>query len=316
MEETAAVPRLTLTSHTYLTPFRRRIRSGLLALAFAFPCVGPQAAAPSTPPLTSGSQGLDVSGLKLRSAAVLVMDEQGNRIVYGKRVATVKPIASITKLMTAMVVLDAQVDMDQMISIREEDRDRMRFSRSRLRIGKARLTRAELLLVTLMSSDNRAAAALGRTTFPGGKPEFVAAMNRKARQLEMHDSRFADPTGLDGGNVSTAADLVKLARAASAYRFVREATTRAKHVVYPYEQGGAVEYRNTNPLVRNENPDWTIGLSKTGYLNEAGRCLVMQANIKGRSLYIVLLDSSGKLTPVGDSNRLRKWLEAAYSVPR
>jgi serine-type D-Ala-D-Ala endopeptidase (penicillin-binding protein 7) len=261
-------------------------------------------------------KGPSTSKPNLRSAAVLVVDALGDRIVYGKQIATVKPIASITKLMTAMVVLDARVRMDQVISIREEDRDRLRFSRSRLRIGKARLTRAEMLLVTLMSSDNRAAAALGRTTFAGGTPAFVAAMNRKAQQLGMRDSRFADPTGLDGRNLSTAADLVKLLRGAASYRFIREATTRAKHVVHPYENDATLEYRNTNPLVRNESPDWTIGLSKTGYLNEAGRCLVMLAHINGRSLYIVLLDSRGKRTPVGDSNRLRKWLEAQSPGPR
>jgi D-alanyl-D-alanine endopeptidase (penicillin-binding protein 7) len=212
--------------------------------------------------------------------------------------------------MTAMVVLDSGAALGDRIGIQETDRDRLRFSRSRLRIGKARLTRREMLLVALMSSDNRAAAALARTTFAGGTSAFVAAMNRKAERLDMRTSRFADPTGLDAGNVSTASDLVKLVEAAASYPFIRAATTRATLEVHPYDGGGALEYRNTNPLVRNGNRDWNIGLSKTGYLNEAGRCLVMQARIEGRSLYIVLLDSFGKLTPVGDSNRLRKWLES------
>lgn len=247
--------------------------------------------------------------LDLRSTAVLVVDQQGH-LVYGKQTAAVKPIASITKLMTAMVVLDAGVPLSETIAIREADRDRLRFTRSRLRIGKARLSRGDMLAVALMSSDNRAAAALGRTTFPAGLEAFVAAMNAKAASLGMSDSRFVEPTGLDAGNVSTAADLVRLVRAAAGYPWIRAATTRATLEVHPYEGGGALEYRNTNPLIRSGNPNWSIGLSKTGYLNEAGRCLVMQAEIGGRSLSIVLLDSFGKLTPVGDSNRLRKWLEA------
>lgn len=297
-------------------PLWRLVQTALLTLALSLPGYANQTRFPAGPTLEPVSQDVNTSKLNLRSASVLVVDAQSNHIVYGKQIATVKPIASITKLMTAMVVLDAGVAMDQVISIREEDRDRLRFSRSRLRIGKARLTRAEMLLVALMSSDNRAAAALGRTAFAGGKPAFVAAMNRKARDLGMRDSRFADPTGLDGGNLSTAADLVKLLQAAASYPFIREATTRAKLEVKPYESNAALEYRNTNPLVRNDDPNWTIGLSKTGYLNEAGRCLVMLAHIRGRSLYIVLLDSFGKLTPVGDSNRLRKWLETQIPEPQ
>jgi D-alanyl-D-alanine endopeptidase (penicillin-binding protein 7) len=167
-----------------------------------------------------------------------------------------------------------------------------------------------MLNIALMSSENRAAAALGRTSFPGGTPAFVAAMNRKAQALGMTSSRFADASGLDGGNRSTAEDLVKMIRAASRYPFIRRATTTAELTVSPYASGATLDYRNTNPLIRNQNPDWDIGLSKTGYLNEAGRCLVMQARIAGRSFYIVFLDAFGKLTPVGDSNRLRKWLES------
>jgi len=292
----------------------RRAGVALLALFLGFPCHGGQSTSPAGSPSNQDGTRPDISQLDLRSAAVLVADEPG-RLIYGKQIGTVKPIASITKLMAAMVVLDADVSMSDMIAIGEEDRDRLRFSRSRLRIGQARLTRSDMLRVALMSSDNRAAAALGRTTFPGGTRAFVAAMNRKAEQLRMRDSRFVEPTGLDSRNVSTATDLVKLARAAAEYPFIRTATTRATLQVEPYESGRSLEYRNTNPLVRNENPDWSIGLSKTGYLNEAGRCLVMRATIGGRALYIVLLDSHGKLTPVGDSNRLRKWLEGAREGP-
>ncbi len=162
--------------------------------------------------------------------------------------------------------------------------------------------------MALMSSDNRAAAALGRTTLPGGKPEFVAAMNRKAADLGMSDSQFADPTGLDGNNTSTAEDLIKLVRAAAAYPLIHEVTTRESMAVQPYGDGGTLQYRNTNPLVKS--PEWHLELSKTGFVNEAGHCLVMRAVIGGRRLSIVLLDAPGKLTPVGDSNRLRKWLES------
>lgn len=307
--------RLLLDFDISLRPSRCRVRPILLALTLAFACHCAQSAPTANPASKQDRPIPDASQLNLRSAAVLVADDRGH-ILYGKQIGTVKPIASITKLMTALVVLDAGVSMNETIAIREEDRDRLRFSRSRLRIGKARLSRGEMLTVALMSSDNRAAAALGRTTFPGGSPAFAAAMNLKAEQLGMKDSRFVEPTGLDGGNVSTAADLAKLVRAAADYPFIRAATTRARLQVQPYESGGTLEYRNTNPLVRNENPDWSIGLSKTGYLNEAGRCLVMQANIEDRPLYIVLLDSFGKLTPVGDSNRLRKWLEAGRRGPQ
>lgn len=246
-------------------------------------------------------------GLGLASASALVVDEAG-RAIYAKGTRDQRPIASITKLMTAMVVLDSAVSLDEPVTILEEDRDQLRHSRSRLRIDRAAtLQRREVLAVALMSSDNRAASALGRTTLPGGKPAFVAAMNRKAADLGMTDSRFADPTGLDGNNTSTAEDLVVMVRAAAAYPLICEITTRGSMEVHPYGDTGTLQYRNTNPLVRN--PTWHVELSKTGFVNEAGHCLVMRAVIGGRLLSIVLLDSPGKRSPVGDSNRLRKWLE-------
>lgn len=245
------------------------------------------------------------SGLQIKSSSALIVDAEGNRL-YGKNTLEVKPIASITKLMMAMVVLDARVPLETPITIIEADRDRLRHSRSRLRIDQARLSRRELLMVALMSSDNRAAAALGRTTFQGGTARFVEAMNRKAQALGMHDTQFADSSGLDNRNRSTAEDLVKLVRAASRYRFIRETTARGELTVHPFADGTPLEYRNTNPLVRN--PAWNVQVSKTGYINEAGHCLVMQTEIDGRQLYVVLLDAAGKLTPVGDSNRLRAWL--------
>jgi D-alanyl-D-alanine endopeptidase (penicillin-binding protein 7) len=249
------------------------------------------------------------SDFEIQSAAALVVDESG-RWIYAKHSRDQKPIASITKLMTAMVVLDAGVSLDDPITIDESDRDQLRHSRSRMRIDRAAtLPRREMLAIALMSSDNRAASALGRTTFQGGKPAFVSAMNRKAAVLGMADTRYADPTGLDGANRSTAEDLVKLLRAASGYPLIRELTTRDTMEVQPFgDDGGTLHYRNTNPLV--QDPDWRVELSKTGYVNEAGHCLVMRAVVAGHRLDFVLLDSAGKRTPIGDSNRLRKWLEA------
>jgi serine-type D-Ala-D-Ala endopeptidase (penicillin-binding protein 7) len=248
---------------------------------------------------------------QLQSAAVLVVDESGQPL-YAKHPNDQKPIASITKLMTAMVVLDAGVPLDEPLTIIESDRDQLRHSRSRLRIDRAAtLQRWETLAVALMSSDNRAASALGRTTFPAGKPAFVDAMNHKAAALGMRDTHYADPTGLDGENRSTAADLVKLLRAAAGYPLIRELTTRAEMQVQPYGDKVSLPYRNTNPLVKD--PRWQVELSKTGFVNEAGHCLVMRTVIKGRRVDMVLLDSAGKRTPVGDSIRLRQWLETQVS---
>lgn len=245
---------------------------------------------------------------EIHSGAALVIDHNGNRL-YGKNTTEVRPIASITKLMTAMVVLDADLPMDDRITITEADRDRLRYSSSRLRIGEATLSREDMLRVALMSSDNRAAAALGRTTFADGTPRFVEAMNGKARALGMRDSRFADASGLDAGNESTAEDLVRLIHAAAQYPFIREVTSTGAFTAHPFKTRGPLQYRNTNPLVRDAR--WNVELSKTGYIHEAGRCLVMQAVIEDRRLYIVLLNAQGKLTPMADSQRLRDWLRTA-----
>ena len=239
----------------------------------------------------------------LKSASAIVMDEQGN-IIYGKDVDTVRPIASITKLMTAMVVLDAGLPLDEKLTITKEDRDLIRLTGSRLEYG-ATLARRDLILLSLMSSENRAAAALGRT-YPGGMTNFLAHMNRKAAALGMSNSHFADPAGLKAENVSTAADLAKMVDAADQYPLIREASTTTRMDVYPYKGRGHLTYGNTNRLLKNKS--WDIELSKTGYINEAGRCLVMNANIEGEDVSIVLLNSFGKLTPFGDSNRLRKWM--------
>jgi D-alanyl-D-alanine endopeptidase (penicillin-binding protein 7) len=261
--------------------------------------------------LTNPWQVLNPALLELRSDAALVTDETG-AMVFAKQPQKEKSIASITKLMTAMVVLDAGLDMDAAVRIRDADRDLLKHSRSRLRSERAALSRRDLLLVMLMSSENRAAAALARTTLDGGTPAFTEAMNRKAEVLGMGRTRFADASGLSAANRSTAEDLIRLVRAAGDYPFIRQATTSAEAEVLPYLGSGPLGYRNTNPLVRNRS--WQVELSKTGYTNEAGRCLVMQARVAGRRLYIVLLDSFGRLTPVGDSNRLRKWIETGIGV--
>ncbi|ESQ16467.1 MAG: peptidase S11 [Thiohalocapsa sp. PB-PSB1] len=249
-----------------------------------------------------------LAGPDIRSGAALVIDHNGQRL-YGKNTTDVRAIASITKLMMAMVVLDADVPLEDRITITEQDRDRLRWSRSRLRIDQATLSRRDMLRVALMSSDNRAAASLGRTTFAGGTPDFVAAMNDKAAALGMRDSHFADASGLDAANQSTAEDLIRMLHASSQYPFIREVTSTGAFTAHPYADGGTLEYRNTNPLVRDAR--WNVELSKTGYISEAGRCLVMQAVVAKRRLYIVLLNAQGKRTPVADVIRLRNWLNSS-----
>ena len=256
--------------------------------------------------LAATSQFADLKGSPgLRSASAIVLDSSGN-VIYGKDVDTVRPIASITKLMTAMVILDAKLDLDEKITITKADRDMIRLTGSRLEYG-ARLTRRDLLLLALMSSENRAATALGRT-FPGGMRAFINAMNAKAASLGMSHSGFADPAGLKSQNVSTAKDLALMVAAADRYPLITQATTTKRKEVHPYARRGPLTYGNTNRLLKNAN--WDIELSKTGYINEAGRCLVMRATIEGEEVSIVLLNSFGKLTPFGDSNRLRKWMLA------
>jgi len=241
----------------------------------------------------------------VRSASALVLDADGE-LVYAKDIDTVRPIASITKLMTAMVVLDGSPDLGEKITVTKDDRDLVQLTGSRLEYG-ASLSRREMILVAIMSSENRAALALGRS-YPGGLDRFVAEMNAKAASLGMEHSHFADPAGLDVANQSTALDLSHMVTAALAYPLIREASTTRKLEVRPYRNRGPLNYVNTNRLLKNEA--WDIALSKTGYINESGRCLVMRATIEGEPVSIVLLNSFGKLTPFGDSNRLRKWLSA------
>jgi D-alanyl-D-alanine endopeptidase (penicillin-binding protein 7) len=254
---------------------------------------------------------LKVSSLKVSSHIALIFDEQTRRPLYNKHGQTVVPIASITKLMTAMVVLDAQLPMDVEVSVAEDDLNSIKRARSRLRVGMT-LTRSDMLKLALMASENRAALALARS-YPGGPVALVAAMNAKARELGMTNTRFFDPTGLDSDNVSTAQDLVKMVIAARYYPLISQYTTTATHSVDSLG-GRAMRFSNTNPLVRNAS--WNIGLSKTGFINEAGQCLVMQATINHRPVIIVLLDSWGRRTRVGDANRIKRWMESASTPIR
>lgn len=257
-------------------------------------------------PATAASRFGDLPGSPdLRSASALVIGADGE-IIYGKDADTVRPIASITKLVSAMVVLDAGLDLDEKITVTREDRDTVQLTGSRLEFG-ATLTRREMILLAIMSSENRAALALGRN-YPGGTAAFVQAMNAKAAALSMSHTRLADPAGLRVENRSTARDLGKMVAAAQEYPLIREASTTRQIAVRPWPGRGPLNYVNTNRLLKNDT--WDIGLSKTGYINEAGRCLVMQARIDGEQVSIVLLNSFGKLTPFGDSNRLRKWMQA------
>ena len=251
------------------------------------------------------------SSPKLRSSIALIYDEQGQSPLYTKNADTVAPIASITKLMTAMVVLDAQLPLEEQISISAQDTDMLKGTHSRIRPG-MKLARGELLRLALMSSENRAAAALART-YPGGTDAAVAMMNDKARELGMNDTRFLDPTGLNSGNVSTAQDLLKMIQAAQRYDLIHKFTTTSSHTVN-LAGHRPMRFNNTNPLVKNAS--WDIGISKTGYISEAGRCLVMQAKINHRPVVIVLLDSWGLRTRVGDANRIKKWMESAYARAR
>ncbi|MCB1724238.1 MAG: serine hydrolase [Gammaproteobacteria bacterium] len=254
---------------------------------------------------------LDTRKLKLHSKAALVTDVFGNTL-FDRRADQPMPIASVTKLMTAMVIRDRRLPLYEEITITAEDRDLRRLTGSRLRPG-SRLTRGELLTLALMSSENRAAAALGRT-YPGGTGNFVHMMNAKARLLGMAHTHFVDPAGLDAGNVSTAHDLARLVFAAMRYPEIREATTLTQLDVKPMDKRGPLRYVNTNRLLRSD--DWEIQISKTGYINEAGRCLVMHTEFDGTPTVIVLLNSFGKLTPFGDANRVRKWIESGVERQR
>jgi D-alanyl-D-alanine endopeptidase (penicillin-binding protein 7) len=241
--------------------------------------------------------------LPLHSTVAMVVDQQSGEVLLDKNVRTVLPIASITKVMTAMVVLDAGQRLDERLQVTTEDIDRLRRSGSRLQPG-VRLTRAEMLQLALMASENRAANALGRH-YPGGLPAFVAAMNAKARLIGMHNTRFVEPTGLSSGNVSNAHDLARLVREAWKYPLIRDYSVARSMGVKAGQQ--SLAYYNTNRLVSTQG--WAVGLQKTGFISDAGNCLVMQARIDGRPLIFVLLDANGAMARFGDAQRIRAWLQ-------
>lgn len=250
---------------------------------------------------------VDPRKLFLRSEVGLVWDERAGQPLYARRADEPRPIASLTKLMTALVILDSGLPLDELIEITPADRDRLRGSRSRLRYG-MRLSRLELLQAAIGVSDNRAAAALART-YPGGREALVNAMNEKTWKLGMVYTRFTDPTGLDSGNVSSAADLARLGRALEAYPLVGALSTAGDFRLTDARSGEVMAFYNTNYLVRNAA--WNISLSKTGYLAAAGNCLLMRATIDEQPVTIVLLNSWGKLSKFGDANRIRQWLSTA-----
>ena len=249
------------------------------------------------------------AGPRLKSRVAIVVDQTNGEIIYEKNASDVAPIASVTKLMTAMVIIDSGVPLLESMTIAKADIDRYKGSQSKLSVGTT-LLRAEVLKMALMASENRASAALSRV-FPGGKEIFVQAMNEKAKSLGMNQTVFVDSTGLRPGNVSSGLDLVKMAVAAYEYPLIRQYTTtssfqlRAKIGTRPVR----LDYVNSNRLARSSR--WEIGLSKTGYISESGRCLVMQTTILDKPVIMVLLDSWGKLTALGDAGRVRRWMERA-----
>ncbi len=264
-----------------------------------------QASAPAARPSFGQLAGLHAVAdpLALRSSVALVIDQDTREVLLSKNDQAVLPIASLTKLMTGMVVSEGRLPMDELITITQDDVDTEKGSSSRLRVG-ASLSRGELLHLALMSSENRAAHALGRT-YPGGQSVFVGLMNAKAQALGMKDTRYVEPTGLSSRNQSSAQDLALLVQAASADPLLRELSTSSGHQVVLGRQ--TLQFNNTNRLV--SSPQWDIGLQKTGYISEAGQCLVMQAKVSGRKLIMVFLDSAGKFSRLGDAERVKRWVE-------
>ena len=273
----------------------------LLSLVFACVVATPTFADSALP---------DPARLKLASANVLVLDAAADRQIYAKAADEVTPIASVTKLMTAMVVLDSQQSMDEVLDVDMDDFDYLKNSSSRLRMG-TQLSRREMLRLALMSSENRAASSLARH-YPGGKSAFVTAMNFKAASLGLTHTHYEDPTGLSPENVSTASDLAKLVQAAAEYPLIREFTTTPSHLVEIQPTGRTLGFNNSNALVKKS--DWDITLQKTGYIREAGKCVVMLVNIASKPFVIVLLDSLGKYTRIADAHRVKHWLETGESV--
>jgi D-alanyl-D-alanine endopeptidase (penicillin-binding protein 7) len=269
--------------------------------------LGRQTASVASIPSFGQKAGLHTSqdNLNLKSSVALVIDQETNEVLFSKNDHAVLPIASLTKLMTGLIINEANLPMDEKITVTQEDVDTEKGSSSRLRVG-TELSRGELLHLALMSSENRAAHALGRT-YPGGLQVFTSLMNSKAQSLGMKDTHYVEPTGLSSRNQSSARDLAKLVDTAHKYSVLRELTTSPGYQVSVGHR--MLQYNNTNRLVKN--PSWDIGLQKTGYISEAGQCLVMQAKVAGRKLIMVFLDSAGKLSRLGDAERVRHWVESA-----
>lgn len=264
---------------------------------------------PSGSPASNAIQALARNSINLESGSAIVVDARSGSTIYSKNARAIKPIASITKLMTAMVVLDAGLPLDEQLTIDRGDIDRLKMTSSRLPIG-TRLSRHQMLHLALMSSENRAASALSRH-YPGGKQAFIAAMNAKARKLGMVNTAFSDATGLTPKNVSTAEDLVKMVQAASSYPLIRKFSTTREGDVAIRAKAPPLHYANSNLLVKKGV--WTIDVSKTGFINEAGRCLAMMAAVGDRPAVMIFLDAQGKYTPVGDANRVKKWIESGQA---
>ncbi len=271
--------------------------AGAVALVAAKPSFGQMAGLHSTQ-----------DELDLRSSVALVIDQDTQEVLFQKNQSAVLPIASLTKLMTGLIITEARLPMDEVITITQDDVDTEKGSGSRLRVGTT-LTRDEALHLALMSSENRAAHALGRT-YPGGLAAFVALMNARARSLGMNSTTYVEPTGLSSRNQSSARDLALLVNAASTVPQLREYST--SHGYQMAVGKHTLQYNNTNRLVKH--PQWDIGLQKTGYISEAGQCLVMQAKVAGRKLIMVFLDSAGKLSRIADAERVRRWVERHHSA--
>lgn len=265
------------------------------------------ALAAASPSRTTPTKARAAPQPEIKSASVLVLDTQSSAVLLARKADQAVPIASITKLMTSLVVLEARQDMDELIAISSADERATRGNRSHLPVG-TKLTRAELMHLALMASENRAANALGRT-YPGGLPALAAAMNAKAAALGMSRSHFVEPTGLSSRNVASPQDLTRLVAAAAQQPALRRYSTDPKHSIRAGKR--EVQFVNTNLLVRN--PGWDIALQKTGYISEGGKCLVMKTTIEGRDVIIVLLDSFGKYTRIADARRIRQWMESTTS---
>jgi D-alanyl-D-alanine endopeptidase (penicillin-binding protein 7) len=263
---------------------------------------------PVVPPVVSAGElaGLNLTHdpLALKSNVAFVMDQASSQVLFEKNASIPLPIASVTKLMTAMVVVESHQDMNEVLEVTDDDVDREKFSTSRLRVG-SKLTRDDMLHIALMASENRAASALGRN-YPGGLPAFVVAMNLKAKSLGMTDTHYNDSTGLSKTNVASARDLAKLVVAAYQHPVIRSYSTDTKYLVEPNSHA-TMQYGSSNPRL-TLNKEWDLGLQKTGYINEAGHCLVLQARIDGRPVVMVFLDSKGRYSHVADAMRMRQWV--------